>query len=150
MLKNIPAVLSPELLSVLLRMGHGDDLVIADGHFPAESCGQRVIRADGLSVAALLDAILYLFPLDTFVDDPVKVMQPVDAATPEPPVWNTYREIVARRERPMTLQPIERFQFYELTKSAFAVVATSDTAVYANILLKKGIARGLVEESSAG
>ena len=140
MLKHIPAILSPDLFVALMRMGHGDDLVIADGHFPVESLGQRVIRADGHSVAAVLDAVLKFLPIDDFVNDPVKVMQPVDPATPEPAVWAPFRTIIAERERPVALTPVDRYAFYDLAKKAYAIVATSETAIYANILVKKGIA----------
>lgn len=140
MLKGIPTVLSPDLLAVLMRMGHGDDLVLADGNFPAESVGQRVVRADGHGVVAMLDAVLQFLPLDTFVEHPVCVMQPVDPQTPEPPIWSEFRRVIARHDpRVTTLQPVERFRFYDLAKSAYAVVATGETAVYANVILKKGV-----------
>jgi len=139
-LKGIPPILSPDLLSVLMRMGHGDDLVIADGNFPSEGVGQRVIRADGHGVVPLLAAILQLFPIDTFVDDPAVVMQPVKKRTPEPPIWTSFRAALQRAEgRPIPLAPIERHEFYARAKQAFAVVATGETAVYANLMLKKGV-----------
>jgi L-fucose mutarotase len=140
MLKLIPPVISPELMSILMRMGHGDEIVIADGNFPAESCAQRIVRADGHGVCELLDAILTFFPLDGFVDHPASVMQPVNEAAPEPPIWTEYRKIVNRHEeREVELRPIERFRFYDFAKSAYAIVATGETAVYANIILKKGV-----------
>lgn len=142
MLKGISPLLSPELLSVLARMGHGDDIVIADGNFPAESVGQRVVRADGHGVVALLHALLPLFPIDTFVDGPAIVMQPVDPHTPEPPIWTNFRAALQRAEgRAIPLVPIERQAFYDRAKQAFAVVATGETAVYANLMLKKGVVR---------
>ncbi|GIX05592.1 MAG: fucose isomerase [Planctomycetaceae bacterium] len=141
MLRGLSPLLSPELMAVLLRMGHGDDLVLADGNFPAESLGQRVIRADGHGVLPLLQAIAPLFPLDDFVTDAVKVMQPVSG--PEPSIWTEYRRILtASAGRTVTLVPVERYAFYEAARRAFAVVATSDTALYANLLLKKGVIRG--------
>lgn len=140
MLKGIPPEVSPELMSVLMRMGHGDDLVLADGNFPAETNARRIVRADGHGLTAILDAILSFFPLDTFVEQPAVVMQPVDPKTPEPPIWSDFRSLLTKHEgRPISLQPIERFQFYDLAKNAFAVVATGETAIYANLILKKGV-----------
>ena len=143
MLKGIPPVISPELMSVLMRMGHGDELVLADGNFPAESCAQRIVRADGHGVAQLLDAILKFFPLDTFVDHPASVMQPVDDAANEPPIWSEYRKILSHHEGvEVELRPIERFRFYDFAKSAYAIVATGETSIYANLILKKGVVIG--------
>ncbi|OYW24529.1 MAG: fucose isomerase [Planctomycetales bacterium 12-60-4] len=140
MLKGIPAIVSPELMDVLMRMGHGDDIVIADGNFPAETMGQRVVRTDGHGVPAILDAILRFVPVDTFVADAVKVMQPVGMAAPEPPIWNEFRDVLAKREgRPISLTPVERFAFYREAQASFAVVATGETAIYANIIIKKGV-----------
>ena len=143
MLKMIPSVISPELMSILMRMGHGDELVLADGNFPAESCAQRIVRADGHGVVALLDAILKFFPLDSFVDHPASVMQPVDEAASEPAIWSEYRRVLAHHEeREVERRPIERFRFYDFAKSAYAIVATGETAVYANLILKKGVVHG--------
>jgi L-fucose mutarotase len=140
MLKNIPPCLSPELVSLLMRMGHGDEIVLADGNFPAESHAQRLVRADGHGVSVLLDAILKFFPLDTFVDHPASVMQPVDPETPEPPIWTEYRTLLKKHEeREVELRPVERFRFYDFAKSSYAIVATGETAVYANLILKKGV-----------
>ncbi len=140
MLKNIPPVISPDLMSTLMRMGHGDEIVLADGNFPAESCAQRVVRADGHGVVELLSAIMQFFPLDSFVDHPASVMQPVDEAAIEPPIWAEYRRVLARHEgQEVELRPIERFRFYDFAKAAYAIVATGETAVYANLILKKGV-----------
>ena len=140
MLKNIPPVISPDLMSILMRMGHGDEIVLADGNFPAESCAQRVVRADGHGVVELLSAIMQFFPLDSFVDHPASVMQPVDEAAIEPPIWAEYRRVLARHEgQEVELRPIERFRFYDFAKAAYAIVATGETAVYANLILKKGV-----------
>ncbi len=140
MLKGIPPLFSPELMAILMRMGHGDDLVIADGNFPAEAMGQRVVRLDGHGAAEVLDAVLKFVPVDTFVDDPVKVMQPVDSQTPEPAIWNQFRGVLARHEpRPIPLTTVERFEFYRQAQAAFAVVATGETAIYANVIVKKGV-----------
>lgn len=143
MLRHIPPCLSPELMSLLMRMGHGDELVLADGNFPAESHAQRLVRADGHSVPELLDAILKFFPLDTFVDHPASVMQPVDETTPEPPIWTEYRALLKKHEgREVELRPVERFRFYDFARAAYGIVATGETAVYANLILKKGVVTG--------
>ena len=143
MLKGIPKILSPELLKVLCEMGHSDRLVIADGNFPAESVGKnaKVIRCDGHGTAALLDAILQLFPLDTYVEKPVSLMQVMAGDTVETPIWNEYYDIISRydpRGAEAVVQ-IERFAFYEEAKNAYAIIATSEKALYANIMLQKGV-----------
>ena len=143
MLKGIPKIISPELLKVLMEMGHGDRIVISDGNFPAESIGKNsiVIRADGNGVPELLDAILKLMPLDTYVDKPVSLMQVVPGDTTKTPIWEEYKKIVkkydARGEE--VFCEIERFQFYDESKTAYAIIATGETAVYANIMLQKGV-----------
>ena len=143
MLKNIPSVISPELMSILMRMGHGDEIVLADGNFPAESCAHRLVRADGHGVVELLDAIMRFLPLDLFVDHPASVMQPVNEGAIDPPIWSEYRRVLAHHEgREIELRPIERFRFYDFAKSAYAIVATGETAVYANLILKKGVVIG--------
>ena len=140
MLVGISPLLSPELLAVLCRMGHGDEIVLADAHFPGESCNDRVLRADGLRVADLLDAILPLFALDTYADSPVMMMAPVPGDTLDPAVEESYRAAIDRHwpETP-PIARIERFAFYERAKAAFAVVMTGETAKYGNIILKKGV-----------
>ncbi len=144
MLRGIPAEISPDLMHALMSMGHGDELVIADGNFPAAStaaaAGRRLVRADGHGVPAVLRAVMQFFTLDTFVEDPAVVMQPVDAGRPEPAIWSEFRAILARAEgRQVALTPIERFAFYERARRAFCVVATGEKAVYANIILKLGV-----------
>ncbi len=143
MLKGIPAILSPELLKVLCEMGHGDTIVIADGNFPSESVGKDaiVIRADGHGVPELLEAILQVFPLDTYVEKPVSLMQVVPGDKVETPIWNVYKELVAKEDDrgADAFAEIERQQFYEVAKKAYAVVATGETAIYANIMLQKGV-----------
>lgn len=140
MLKNIPGILSPDLLKILMEMGHGDELVIADGNFPAASIAQRLIRADGHGVTALLEPILKVFPLDIYVDKPVALMQVVPGDTVETPIWNEYDNILkASGETFNGFENIERFAFYERAKMAYAIVATGETALYANIILKKGV-----------
>ena len=140
MLVGISPLLSPELLSVLYRMGHGDEIVLADAHFPGETYNGRVIRADGLRVADLLDAILPLFALDSYVDSPVMMMAAVPGDMLDPEVEISYRAAIDRHwpETP-AIARIERFAFYERTTSAFAVVMTGETAKYGNIVLKKGV-----------
>lgn len=143
MLKNIPKILSPELLKVLCEMGHSDRIVIADGNFPAESMGKNaiVIRCDGHSVPELLDAILKVFPLDIYVDKPVNLMEVMPSDTVETPIWDTYKEIVAKHDErgANAIGNIERFAFYEEAKTAYAIIATSEKALYANIMLQKGV-----------
>lgn len=143
MLKGIPKILSPELLKVLCEMGHSDRLVIADGNFPSESMGKDavVIRADGHGVPELLDAILQVFPLDTYVDKPVNLMEVMPGDTAKTPIWDTYREIIRRHDErgDSVVGNIERFAFYEEAKTAYAIIATGESAVYANVMLQKGV-----------
>jgi L-fucose mutarotase len=140
MLKGIPATISPELMYVLMKMGHGDEIVLADGNFPADSHARRIVRADGLSVPDVLEAILDFFPLDTFVDAPAAVMKPVNDNTPEPEIWMQFRVLMDAAEgQEVSMELVERFAFYERTRQAYAVVATSETALYANLILKKGV-----------
>ena len=140
MLIGISPLLSPELLNVLYRMGHGDEIVLADAHFPGETCNDRVIRADGLGVAELLDAILPLFVLDEYVDDPVVMMAPVPGDELDTTVEERYRGAIDRHwpDTP-EIARIERFAFYERAKQSFAVVMTGETAKYGNVILKKGV-----------
>lgn len=140
MLNGIPPLISPDLMCLLMKMGHGDEIVLADGHFPADSHAQRIIRLDGHGVSEILDAILQFFPLDTFVDQPAGVMNPVDEQLEAPPIWSTYCELIQKYDaRTFDLEKIERFTFYERAKNAYAIVATSETALYANLILKKGV-----------
>lgn len=134
MLNGIPKIFSPELLKVLMEMGHGDEIVIADGNFPSTSIGQRVIRLDGHDVPEILEAILRFFPLDTAVESPVILMDNDSEIKPE--IWSTYQTLVNPYETSITT--IERFAFYDRAKAAFAVIATSESALYANVILKKG------------
>lgn len=143
MLKGIPAILSPELLKVLCEMGHSDRLVISDGNFPAEAMGKNaiVIRADGHGVPELLDAILQLFPLDTYVAAPVSLMEVMPGDDVETPIWDTYSEIITKYDTRGAdcIGTIERFAFYEEAKKAYAIIATGESALYANIMLQKGV-----------
>lgn len=137
MLKGIPSMLSPELLKILMEMGHGDELVIGDGNFPAASNAQRLIRCDGHGVPALLDAILTLMPLDTYVDAPVALMETTQG-DPRPVIWEEYQRILATHQK-VKIETVERFAFYERAKQAYAIIATGETALYANLILKKGV-----------
>ncbi|MBD0378962.1 L-fucose mutarotase [Paenibacillus sedimenti] len=138
MLKGIPSILSPELLKVLMEMGHGDEIVIADGNFPAVSHTNRLLRSDGHGVPELLEALLTLFPLDTYSEQPVALMDVVPGDTVETPIWRTYEQIIGKHITP-AIEHVERFAFYERAKKAYAIVATSEKALYANIILKKGV-----------
>ncbi|MEF9916867.1 MAG: RbsD/FucU domain-containing protein [Lachnospiraceae bacterium] len=143
MLKGIPEILSPELLKVLCEMGHSDRLVISDGNFPAESMGKDaiVVRADGHGVPEILDAILQLFPLDTYVEHPVNLMEVMAGDTVKTPIWEEYKTIVAKHDErgDKVIGHLERFAFYEEAKTAYAIIATSEKALYANIMLQKGV-----------
>ena len=140
MLKNISNILSPDLLKILMEMGHGDELVIADGNFPAASIAQRLIRLDGHGVPNILEAVLKLFPLDIYVERPVGLMAVVPGDNIKPEIWEVYRKIILdSKEKFSEFEFIERFAFYERAKKAYAVIATSESALYANIILKKGV-----------
>ena len=143
MLKGIPSILSPELLKVLCEMGHSDRIVIGDGNFPAESMGKDaiVIRCDGHGVPELLDAILQVMPLDAYVEKPMNLMEVMPGDPVETPIWDTYKEIVAKHDKrgAACVGNIERFQFYEEAKKAYAIIATGESAVYANVMLQKGV-----------
>lgn len=143
MLKGIPAILSPELLKVLCEMGHGDRIVIGDGNFPAQSMGKDavVIRMDGHGACEVLDAILKLFPLDTYVEHPVNLMEVMPGDPVETPIWDSYEEIVKKADERgrEAIGHIERFAFYEEAKKAYAIIATGESALYANVMLQKGV-----------
>ena len=140
MLKGIPNILSPELLKIMMEMGHGDELVLADGNFPSASMAQRLVRADGHGVSELLDAILQFYPLDTFVESPVALMQVVPGDDTVPEIWNRFREIIQSRAGDgVGVEEVERFAFYDRARQAYSVVATGESALYANLILKKGV-----------
>ena len=139
MLKGISPLISPELLKVLCEMGHGDDIVLADANFPSETTGKRVIRADGIGAADLLKAILPLFPLDTYEKDRFILMEVVPGDPVVPVIWDEYKEILNEQEPGTPVEFMERFAYYERAKNAYCVVATGETAQYANIILKKGV-----------
>lgn len=141
MLKSIPKIVSPELIKTLSEMGHGDEIVIADGNFPAETFGKRVIRADGIGGAVMLEAVLSLIPLDTYSNPNMILMQLMecDEGKIDPEIWKEYEKIAEKHDKNVKIGNIDRFAFYERAKTAFAVIATGEEAVYANIILKKGV-----------
>lgn len=140
MLKGIPAVVSPELLKILCEMGHGDELVIGDGNFPASSNARRLIRCDGIGVPEILDAVLKLIPLDAYVESPVMLMA-VSKGESVPEIWKVYEDIITKNNGKTVISQLERFDFYERTRKAYAVIATSERALYANVILKKGVVK---------
>lgn len=134
MLKNISPLISPDLLKALCEMGHGDTIVLADAHFPAYTLGPDVLRADGIPATELLKAILPLIELDTYVDAPVMMMQPVPGDTVDPELLSACENIL-----PVRIASLERFVFYEEAKKAYVIVQTGETRKYGNIILKKGV-----------
>ncbi len=140
MLKGIPKIISPALLKILSEMGHGDEIVIADGNFPSEAYGQRVIRADGHGACELLSAIMQLFPLDSYAEENFILMELTeqDKGKLNPVIWEEYKKI-GKQDENFRLGSEERFAFYERAKKAYAVIATGEGALYANIILKKGV-----------
>ena len=142
MLKGISPILSPQLLKVLCEMGHSDTIVIADGNFPAETMGKDgiVIRMDGHGVPEILEAILQVFPLDQYVEKPVSLMERVPGDNADVSIWETYERMIDKEEvrGKAVIQKLERFAFYEEAKKAYAVIATSETSQYANVILQKG------------
>ena len=138
MLKGIPSILSPELLKILMEMGHGDEIVISDGNFPGASMARRLVRADGHGVPEILDAVLKLMPLDRYVENQVVLMEVVKGDTFVPTIWDKYKEIINKYEPEAGIEYMERFAYYERAKKAYAVVNTGEKSQYANIILKKG------------
>lgn len=142
MLIGIPNVFSPDLLKVLMEMGHGDEIVLADGNFPAASMARRLIRCDGNNIPDLLDPILQFFPIDDFVDRPIALMAVDAEESSEPPIWEEYRRIIKKHVGSFTdIELIERSPFYERARHAYVVVATSEMSLYANVILRKGVVR---------
>jgi len=140
MLKGIPNIISPQLMKVMMEMGHGDEIVIADGNFPAASIAQRLACADGHNAGELLEAILKFLPLDIYVEKPVALMAVVAGDDTKPSIWQEYSRIITNSgEKFEDFEFVERFDFYERAKKAYAVVSTGEQALYANIILKKGI-----------
>jgi L-fucose mutarotase len=140
MLKGIPNILPPDLLKILMEMGHGDEIIIADSNFPAASHAQRLVRCDGLPAPQLLDAILQLFPLDTYVKLPVALMGIVSGDSYSPDIWPVYKKTIQKHEPNFTdFEKMERHAFYDRARRAYAIVASGETARYANLILKKGV-----------
>ncbi len=145
MLMGIPKILSPELLKVLCEMGHGDRICIADGNFPSETIGKDaiVIRMYGNGVSEILDAILQVFPLDTYVEKPAILMQLMDRdiGIIETPIWDEYKDMISKHDKrgKEAIGAIDRFDFYDEARKCYCVIATGESAVYANIILQKGV-----------
>jgi L-fucose mutarotase len=144
MLRNIDPILSPELLKILRAMGHGDEIVIADANFPAESTarasGAACVRADGSDASEMLRAILSVLPLDSFVPDPALSMQVVGNPDEVPAAVADYQTIINDvADHPAQIQSLERFAFYDRAAQAYAVVQTGERRLYGNIILKKGV-----------
>jgi L-fucose mutarotase len=140
-LKNIPPLLGPDLLAILRSMGHGDEIVIVDANFPADSSGPEVVRMDGISATDILDAILTLLPLDDFVEESAIGMQVVGAPDRREPIMDEFDSIVRNYEPSRSFSTIERFAFYDRASEAFAIVQSGETRLYGNIILKKGVIR---------
>lgn len=141
MLKGISSLIPPELLKILAEMGHGDEIVLGDANFPAAAMGKRVVRCDGVSIPAMLDAILPLFPLDTYAEKQAALMDLVPGDTVDPVIWKDIQSVLARHQPEAKIEWVERFAYYDRAKEAFAVVQTGETAQYANVILKKGVVK---------
>ncbi|MBO3445256.1 RbsD/FucU domain-containing protein [Clostridium sp. CCUG 7971] len=143
MLKGVPQILSPELLKILCEMGHSDQIVIADGNFPTESIGKdcKVVRCDGHEIPKLLEAILKVFPLDTYIERPVKLMEVMTEDTVKTPIWDEYKTIISKYDNRgnEAIGTIDRFKFYDEAKDVYAIIATGEKALYANVILQKGV-----------
>lgn len=141
MLKGIPAILSPELLKIMMEMGHGDEILICDGNYPKNGSPEKCVRMDGHGVPEILDAMLQFFPLDTYVEHPAFVMATVKG-DPTPEIWEVYREIAKKYEVDgLRDEEVERMAFYERGRKCYACIATSESALYANLILKKGVVK---------
>jgi L-fucose mutarotase len=142
MLKNLDPLLTPDLLQVLRSMGHGDEIVIVDANYPAESAGPQVVRLDGIDATRVLDAVLSVMPLDDFVPEAAWRMEVVGQPDAEQPIFDEFRKIIAAREgAQFKLASLERFKFYERASDSYAVVTTGERRLYGNIILKKGVVR---------
>ncbi|MGM0175442.1 L-fucose mutarotase [Enterococcus sp. DIV0800] len=139
MLKNIPKELSPELVKTLMEMGHGDEILLADANYPAATNNDRVIRADGLGVPQLLKAILELMPLDSYSDYQAILMEVVEGDPTKPVVWEDYKAQINEAFPNAVIKNLERQAFYEYSKQNFAIIQTGETALYGNLILKKGV-----------
>lgn len=138
MLKGIDKMISPELIKLLMEMGHGDELVFGDGNFPAASHAQRLVRADGHEIADLLDAVLPLFPLDYAVDFTAVLMK--YPGEKEPAVWSSYRDVLQKyADGNKLFLMLPKPEFYERSRKAYAIIATGEREGFANIIIRKGI-----------
>lgn len=142
MLKNVDPLLNADLLYILAAMGHGDEIAIVDANFPAESMGERVVHLNGVDATQVLEAVLTVFPLDDFVEQPAAVMEVVGDPSEEPEAVTDFKTIAAAAEgRPIDFESVERFAFYDRARETFAVVATGERRLYGNVILVKGIVR---------
>jgi L-fucose mutarotase len=140
MLKGIPKIISPQLMKIMMEMGHGDELIIADGNFPSAANAKRLIRADGHNVPEILDAILKFFPIDQYDKTPVTLMQVVEGDTTVPVIWDKYVEVINNNNyEDKLINHIDRFEFYDRAKDSYAIIATGEEALYGNIIIKKGV-----------
>jgi L-fucose mutarotase len=142
MLKGIPPIMSPELMKILLEMGHGDELLICDGNYPKFGCPERCVRMDGHNIPEILDAVLRFMPLDAYVEHPATFMAVLPGDPYKPEIWPVYREIGARYEKDgLREQTINKYDFYEQGKRCYACIATGEAALYANVILRKGVVK---------
>jgi L-fucose mutarotase len=142
MLKNIPETLSPDLLKIMMEMGHLDELVIGDGNFPGASNARRLVRCDGLGIVRILNDILQFFPLDDISENCISLMKVTRAGYENPPIWEEYKTAIQKWDgRTDCIEILPRSEFYERARLAYAVIATSESALFGNIILKKGVVR---------
>lgn len=142
MLKNIPDLMPPELMKILMEMGHGDELLLCDGNYPKFGCPERCVHMDGHGISEILDMILQFFPLDSYVENPVTLMAVLPNDPYKPEIWEEYRAIGKRHEADgLREKPIDKYTFYEQGQKCFACIATSEKALYANVILKKGVVK---------
>ena len=134
MLRNIPKIIPPELVKTMMEMGHSDVLIIADANFPGTAHAKKIIRMDGIMIPELLEAVLQLFPLDNFIENPVRLMRNLPTE-PVPEIWETYRELLKKYD----FEFIDRRPFYKTAEEAFVIVQTGDESRYGNIILQKGV-----------
>jgi L-fucose mutarotase len=143
MLIGIPNVFSPDLLKILMEMGHSDEIVLADGNFPAASNARKLVRCDGLNILDLLGPILQFFPIDSYVDRPITLMAQDSGELSEPTIWKQYRKIIKKYVGNFNeFGIVDRTAFYEKARLAYAVIATSEMSLYANLILRKGVIDG--------
>lgn len=142
MLKGIPSILSPELLKVLMEMGHGDELLIADGNYPKNAHPEITVRLDGHGISEILDAILKFFPLDSYVENPALLMSVLPGDDVVPVIWDEYRAIAKKYEKDgLRAAELNKQEFYERGRKTYAAIATGEKALYANIIIRKGVVK---------